>query len=91
MHSEKTGSTKKLNCPARIQMYEVVLFKDYQSSGDCMETVKKNQEIHQRLNNGEQLTTETRIYVRFPTFAAHRNHNPFVSVKSKIANNLYRH
>ena len=79
MHSEKTGSSKKLNCPARIQMYEVVLFKDYPLSGNCLEIVETYNQIKRQLQNNEQLTTETRIYVRFPTFAAHRNHNPFVS------------
>ena len=61
-------------------MYEVVLFKDYPLSGNCLETVETYNQIKWQLQNNEQLTTETRIYVRFPTFAAHRNHNPFVSV-----------
>ena len=60
-------------------MYEVVLFKDYPLRENCFDMVENN-EIHQQMQNNKELTTETRIYVQFSTFAAHCNHNPFISL-----------
>ena len=88
MHDQCTGKTVKVNCPAKIQMQEVLVFKDYpvQSQMSIKENLEVSNELYNKIaaynNTSEpalEVPFERRIYVTFPTLMAHANHSVQVS------------